>query len=172
MSEPRRHEAELWAFSLDRYARPGVGDMCIELQDTLGADVNVALICLWSAQRGVALSADQLSQIIAAGAGAWHTEVVRPLRAARRAAKPAASADSNLELWRDKLKAVEIEAERHEQRLLAEAFDRCVGEEPSHANAAKPIAKRNLTAYLQLIAPHQPLDFEAKLDQLIDTCID
>ena len=36
-----------WSFSLTVYGRPGVEAACLELQDRFGADVNLALYCLW-----------------------------------------------------------------------------------------------------------------------------
>ena len=43
--------AELWEFSLDFYARPGVSAALIELQDRAGLDVNLILFALWLGAR-------------------------------------------------------------------------------------------------------------------------
>ena len=51
MTEPAGEAAEaaasFWAFSLEFYARPGVAEACLALQDRHGLDVNILLLCCW-----------------------------------------------------------------------------------------------------------------------------
>ena len=43
---------EFWEFALARYARPGVAQCCVALQDEHGANVMLLLYCAWRAQGG------------------------------------------------------------------------------------------------------------------------
>lgn len=110
--------AEFWRFSLAIYARPGVAPACLVLQDQHGCDVNLALYGCWLGASGRGrLDASSLAAADRAVAG-WRHAVVENFRAARRAIKSAAIADS--EGLYAKAKAVELEAERLLQRLLVE----------------------------------------------------
>lgn len=133
-----------WQFSLTVYARPGVAEACLGLQDRLGLDVNLLLFCCWAGRRGRALSEADVRSLRAA-VGPWHDEVVRPLRRARRWLKGrealASGAAGDL---RADIKAQELEAERIEQTLLAETV-------PCAEGAADPAAAAgNLLAYLNV----------------------
>lgn len=113
----------LWAFSLAVYGRDGVADECLELQERLSLDVNLLLFAAYcGAVEGVRL---EPQDIAAAGAvvADWHGEIVRALRRARRALKPAsADADNPLRgdsaVLRTRVKAAELEAEKIEQAML------------------------------------------------------
>ena len=59
-----------WRFSLALYARPGVAEALIALQDRAGRDVNLMLFALWAgAVRRVALDAGALAAAEAAIGG-------------------------------------------------------------------------------------------------------
>ena len=110
-----------WSFALALYARPGVAEACLKLQDALGVDVNVLLFALYAAsERGLAFEQEDLAAIDRAVAP-WRDEVVVKLRAIRRGLKsgppPAPSADT--EALRDLLKKAELRAEQIEQAALA-----------------------------------------------------
>jgi len=134
--------AAFWQFSLTVYVRPGVAEACIGLQDRKGLDVNLLLFCCWAGSRGRSLSAAEIEMLCSA-VGAWHREVVRPLRSVRRWLKgreDLAAAEAGA--LRADIKAKELEAERIEQRLLAEAL-------PFDAATPDPVAAAdNLLAYL------------------------
>lgn len=76
------HVSPLWAFSLQHYAKPGVKDACLALQDDRGLDVNVALACLWHERRGGApLSQKDIERLIEAVLPAQRrVHAIRPLR--------------------------------------------------------------------------------------------
>ncbi|MHC8384767.1 TIGR02444 family protein [Pseudomonas sp. LB3P14] len=103
--------SDLWSFSLSTYARPGVEHTCLRLQS---AGVNVCLLLggLWLAQRGVACNEQRL-QLLRNVAEPWDTDVVQPLRALRMQWKAAATEDAELTTLREKVKALELDAERH-----------------------------------------------------------
>lgn len=98
-----------WAWASEAYARPGVADACLELQDRHGQNVPLVLWVVWAGrharggdlERGAALAARW-----EAAAGA--------LRSARRSLKsdlpdvPSATREA----FRRQVKAVELEGER------------------------------------------------------------
>ncbi|QTT86232.1 TIGR02444 family protein [Pseudomonas chlororaphis] len=102
--------SDLWSFTLKTYARPGVEQACLNLQ-AAGANVCLLLCAAWLGARGVACTAQRLQQLQTLGQP-WHDEVVRPLRQLRTQWRPAASADPELTVLREQVKALELEAER------------------------------------------------------------
>ncbi|AZC53946.1 TIGR02444 family protein [Pseudomonas chlororaphis] len=102
--------SDLWSFTLETYARPGVEQACLNLQ-AAGANVCLLLCAAWLGARGVACTAQRLQQLQTLGQP-WHDEVVRPLRQLRTQWRPAASADPELAVLREQVKALELEAER------------------------------------------------------------
>lgn len=104
-----------WQFSLRVYAEPGVASECLALQDAFDLDVNVLLFSAWlGAARQIALTADEIDGI-KRRAGPWNGEVVKPLRQVRRYLKASGYERSE---FRDKAKALELEAEQLEQAML------------------------------------------------------
>ena len=107
----------LWRFSLVFYARPGVAEALIGLQDRAGRDVNLILFALW---RGLAhghrIDNTELkaAEIVAAP---LRRQVVEPLRRLRRALK----ADNNpdIQALRRRVGALELAAERRAQFRIA-----------------------------------------------------
>ncbi|MFO1286955.1 MAG: TIGR02444 family protein [Rubrivivax sp.] len=79
-----RAEHPFWRFSLALWAQPPVVRACLALQDRHGADVNLVLLCCWMASRQQRLDRRTLARAMRL-VGAWQADVVRPLRAARRA---------------------------------------------------------------------------------------
>jgi uncharacterized protein (TIGR02444 family) len=107
----------LWRFSLALYARPGVADALIAIQDRAGRDVNVILFGLWLAvSRGHPLAAAELAAAEAAIAQINEAAVAQ-LRQLRRQLKQAA--DPDLQALRRRVATLEIAAERRVQYRLA-----------------------------------------------------
>jgi uncharacterized protein (TIGR02444 family) len=140
-----------WEFSLEVYARPGVAEACIALQDEAALDVNLILFCLWSAMQGPGLLEPGDVQRLGKLAASWQDEVVKPLRGARRAArriKTSGGAGLYAAAFQRDIAATELSAERVEQWLL---FDG-VGEHEQTARGepeALRLACANLAAYLK-----------------------
>ena len=88
-----------WDWAVAAYARPGVAEACLDLQETGGQ--NVPLL-LWAVWRGGDVAA------AVALARSWEDEVVGPLRGVRRRLKGRPGAEA----LRERVKAVELEAER------------------------------------------------------------
>jgi uncharacterized protein (TIGR02444 family) len=108
--------AAFWRSSLALYARPGVADALIALQDRAGFDVNLILFGLWVGTRhGRELGPDGFAA--AAKAAAELNGIVRDIRALRR--RLGGSAEGDIRLLRRAVLRLELAAERQVQRRLA-----------------------------------------------------
>jgi len=117
----------LWDWTLRAYARPGVPDACLALQDAHGQNTPLLLWAVW------AEAADPVLLATAADlAHRWDALAVGPLRAVRRALKPAVSGveDASREGLREDVKTAELRAER----VLMETLQ-ALGPEPGGAPA-------------------------------------
>lgn len=107
-------DATLWRYVLALYARPGVAEACLVLQDDYGQDVCLVLFALWAgAVCRHRLTAAEL--VLLDGAAAeWRHQVVVPLRTLRRRLKhgPPPAPDRATGRLRRRLQAAEIDAER------------------------------------------------------------
>ncbi|WP_374598958.1 TIGR02444 family protein [Brevundimonas sp.] len=122
----------LWPWVLTAYARPGVAETCLELQDSAGQNVPLLLWTAWTAATGRALDEDTRDAACDT-ARVWEETVIAPLRAVRRALKIKAvdMDDDDREAVRSQVKAAELDAER--RLLLAlEALS------PSPSGPARP----------------------------------
>ncbi len=102
--------ADLWSFALSTYARPGVEAACLRLQEQ-GADVCLLLCGAWLEQRGVAVRTERI-EALKQIAGPWQTQVVKPLRQMRVQWRALSQQDEPLASLRERVKALELEAER------------------------------------------------------------
>ncbi|WP_434606840.1 TIGR02444 family protein [Pseudomonas sp. R1-7] len=102
--------SDLWSFSINLYAKPGVESACLALQAD-GENVCLVLCGLWLEQRGVSCDEQKLQQLQHL-AGPWDSSVVQPLRALRTQWKKTALQDSRLGGLREQIKKLELEAER------------------------------------------------------------
>jgi uncharacterized protein (TIGR02444 family) len=106
----------IWEWALAAYARPGVPDACLALQDVHGQNTS---LLLWAIQAG---QVDP--EVLARGAAlarAWDAAALHPLRAARRALKPALPPvdDTRRLAIRADIQSLELVAER----LLLETLE-------------------------------------------------
>ena len=130
-----------WASSLRIYAQHGVSEACLALQDDARSDVNMALFALWAASRGQRLLPADFAAI-EARVRPWRTQVVHPLRAARRALQPLAATEDARRLYA-LVKNAELEAERQQQAMMETMLP---SREPGDANC---LAEANLAAYAE-----------------------
>ena len=131
-----------WRFSLALYARPGVADALIAIQDRAARDVNLILYGLWlGATRGHLLTTAELAALEAVIAPIADTAVA-PLRRLRRQLKP--HADPDLAVLRRRITALEIAAERRVQYRLAAHLSDAAGAAGDRVAAAQA----NLGLYL------------------------
>ena len=132
-----------WRFSLALYARPGVADALIALQDRAACDVNLILFGLWlGASRGRRLAGGELAAAEAAAAAIGDAAVV-PLRRLRRQLK--GSADPDLQALRRRVALLEIAAERRVQDRLAAQMSGASGAPPKGDRRAAARANLALT---------------------------
>jgi uncharacterized protein (TIGR02444 family) len=99
----------LWDWTLEAYGQPGVAEACLALQDAHGQNTSYLLWAVWAEGPDAAVL-DEAARV----AKAWDTKVLKPLREARRALKPAAPPidDDAREGLREDVKAAELRAER------------------------------------------------------------
>ena len=107
-----------WDHSLELYSRPGVAESCLRLQDRLGLDINLLLYACWTAAEGAGRPSSGDWRRLVDETAAWREQVVEPLRAVRRFLKdpPAVPGSAGL---RERVKALELEAEHAEQLAIA-----------------------------------------------------
>ena len=122
--------SDLWSFSLDLYAKPGVEPACLALQ-AAGANVCLLLCGLWLEQRSVTFDEQRLEQLRNL-AEPWDEQVVQPLRALRIQWKEAALEDARLNGLREQIKRLELEAERQ----LLEQLETVTKDWPKERQAA------------------------------------
>jgi len=137
----------LWEFSIATYRRPGVEAACLALQDNLGADVNILMYSCWHG----ALAPQELQALLAAVAP-WQSDIVGNLRAVRRALKPMLAELGDLGedagALRRKVAALELEAEKLQQAVLAAHASGNAGTGPTSPQTAR----QNLAHYFQILA--------------------
>lgn len=108
-----------WRFSLNFYRQTGVSDACIALQDGCGIDVNLLLFLLWLASESRQLSPDDV-KTLDDRVRSWRERTIIPIRDTRRNLKGAATLvePGKQEAFRNKVKAIELEAEQLQQEAL------------------------------------------------------
>lgn len=132
-----------WRFSLTAYARPGVAEALIGLQDRLGHNVNLMLFGLWLGLcEGRRLDATALKRARAATAPI-HDAVVVPLRRLRAQLKD--NPDPDIHALRRRVLALELAAERRVHARLAASLER---RRRAAAGDRSAIAKANLRRIL------------------------
>jgi uncharacterized protein (TIGR02444 family) len=134
-----------WRFSLHFYRQAGVSDACIALQDDCGVDVNLLLFLFWLADDGRQLSADEVRKLDDT-VRSWRELTIIPIRDARRKLKGARTMveAGRQEAFRNKVKAVELDAERLQQEALYESTRSGPLGKPADPRAA---ARGNVAAY-------------------------
>lgn len=154
----------LWDFSLAYYARPGIAETCVNLQDEQGINVNLLLWCLWLGERGLRLRSDEV-QAAQQHIAPWDVQYVTPLRQLRRRLKAdCGTEDAGINAVRDKIKQAELAAERVLQQQLEHwsGAQRSLGEMHSQTQSY-----HNLRCYLTL-ASLSPKAVEATCHRLLE----
>ena len=101
---------DVWSYALQLYARPGVEAACLSLQEG-GADVCLLLASTWLGSTGVAFSPARISALESAARN-WRDQVIVPLRSLRQQWREAAQQDAALAGLRERLKQLELDAEK------------------------------------------------------------
>jgi uncharacterized protein (TIGR02444 family) len=102
-----------WEYSVRQYARQGVAETCIALQDGCALDVNMLLYAAWLASLGRQPDCEHI-EALEREVHEWRERVVQPLRCLRRQWKELEQAAQ----LRSELKAIELRAERAQQDCM------------------------------------------------------
>jgi uncharacterized protein (TIGR02444 family) len=134
-----------WTFSLGYYRGAGVSEACLELQDNCGVDVNVVLFLLWQAAQKRTLAGGDV-KALADKVRPWQVEVIGPIRALRRKLKTDAPLldKGSAELFRTKIKAIELESEKLQQEAM---YAMAAGLKWEPAPSAEAAARASIAAY-------------------------
>jgi uncharacterized protein (TIGR02444 family) len=163
-------EAESWAFALAIYARPGVAEACLTLQNEAGVDVMLLMMATFAAvKRRIVLTADEIRALDGA-CSPWREQIVKKLRAIRTELKtgPQPAPSEATEPFRSKIKALELEAEKLENRLLAE----CLPLRPPGVGPARPEQLRAiLNEVVTFFADKRGIKLETHLSPSIDVIV-
>jgi uncharacterized protein (TIGR02444 family) len=151
------------------YARDGVEQACLGLQAACGADVNLLLFCCWMGSRRRLLDTRFLRRAMAA-VSRWQSEVVQPLRRARRALKTDGVGGPGA--WRAHLRAnvatLELDAEYVEQLVLARLAAQA--SRPVGNAGAEETIDANLERYLTLLGARSGVVSRRRLRILRAAC--
>jgi uncharacterized protein (TIGR02444 family) len=161
-------EAESWAFALEFYARPGVADACLALQNEAGVDVMLLLMVTFAAVKHRHLLTCEEIKSLNDTCRPWREQIVWPLRKMRVGLKagPSPAPGEATEEFRSKIKAVELAAERLQNRLLAESL-------PLGPPDKEPITPERLrAAVIEVVAIFSETEgLSARLSSSIDVVV-
>ena len=164
-------EAECWAFALAIYARPGVAEACLTLQNQAGVDVMLLLMVTFAAvERRILLTPNEINTLDEA-CRPWREQIVWPLRAIRSGLKtgPAPAPSDQAEQFRSQVKSLELAAERLENQLLAE----CLPLRPPEKAIIKPEQLRTVIEdVVRHFAEKRGTKPNATLSSSIDTILE
>jgi uncharacterized protein (TIGR02444 family) len=122
MNEPAENQS-CWDFVVKLYARPGISQACLQLQDRLGVDVSFLLTVLFYARhRNIDLSVEEIASLDRS-VFTWRGEVIVPLRRLRRHLKASDLLNSSTEEFYRKIKADELLAEQLEIGTIAQQLE-------------------------------------------------
>ncbi len=169
--EPADGAGRLWSFSSRLYARPGVEDAALTLQDEHGLDVNMLLLCCFLGAHGVRANRETVAALDQ-HARAWQAVTVEPLRQLRRRLKRdvgAVTAEAADPL-RQQVKALELEAEKLQQETLYRTLERLAGKDGREAERAG-LMRVNLSLYLDQAEVARDADTRAHLEALVAAAV-
>ncbi len=167
-------EADSWAFALQIYARPGVADACLKLQNEAGVDVMMFLMVAFAAVRHrILLTPSDIRQLDEA-CRPWREQIVRPLRAIRSGLKtgPLPAPNGETEEFRSRIKAVELASERLQNQLLAE----CLPLRPPERDVVGPeelgsVLRSVVTFFLETREGGKIADLQASISEIVEAAM-
>ena len=164
-------EADSWVFALEIYARPGVADACLRLQNEASIDVMMLLMVTYAAVRHrIWLSPTEIRQLDEA-CRPWREQIVRPIRAIRSELKtgPLPAPNSETEQFRSKVKAIELAAERLQNQLLAERLPlRPPQQDAVDPNDLRSVLRAVVTHFLETRESKPIADLLPSIDAIVD----
>lgn len=126
---------QLWQFSLRLY--PNVKALCLQLQDELGANVNLLLLLCYLEQQQLGLNSPDIKQL-AATLAQFSAAFTQPIRQLRKTADNAGLAPAMQHQLKQTLLKSELQLEQLEQQLLVQ---HC----PALSSGAATMLERYLT---------------------------
>jgi uncharacterized protein (TIGR02444 family) len=163
-------EADSWAFALAIYAKPGVAEACLTLQNEAGVDVMLLLMATFAAAKHrLLLTADEIRALDEACLP-WREQIVWPLRAIRSELKtgPRPAPNEATEPFRSQVKALELAAEKLENRLLAECL-------PLRPAEKETVTLEQLRTVLERVVAHfvkrQRVQLSPPIDKIVEAAI-
>ena len=141
-------EEPFWNFSVTYYARSGVSLSLLALQDRYELDVNLILLAIWAGTEPALHLKKEDFETLDTMASNWRDNIVKPLRAVRRALKKPAIPETPGE---DELRAAVVAAELDAEHLAQIALAKKMSELDHLAttNASAAVITANLNAYFQ-----------------------
>jgi uncharacterized protein (TIGR02444 family) len=136
----------LWEFASTRYERAGVAELCLALQDELDADINMLLAGAWLGANGCRWRSTDIADIVAACAQ-WRSRCLLPLRRIRRDLKELPGAEG----WYQRLKSLELEAERQQLHRMEEILQPALAELAVDDDPPSALIEPNLSTYLETL---------------------
>lgn len=136
-TEQQLNPSTLWQFSLSIY--PKVKPLCLQWQNTFGANVNVILALCYAEQLGLNTCAKTLKQSLAQ-LKPLNMTITQPLRQCRQTLAELALTGAQQAQLKQSILATELQAEQIEQQLLCNTLRFTT----SHASD-------NITLYLQYL---------------------
>jgi uncharacterized protein (TIGR02444 family) len=171
----RRHRAELgaecWAFALAIYARPGVAEACLTLQNEAGVDVMLLLTTTFAAVKHRLVLTTEEIRTLDEACRPWRVQIVRPLRTIRAGLKtgPQPAPGEATEPFRSQVKALELAAEKLQNKLLVE----CLPLRPPEKETVRPEQLRTVLGnVVSLFAEGRSTAPKANLAPSIDTIVE
>jgi uncharacterized protein (TIGR02444 family) len=167
---PSELEAESWAFALEIYARPGVADACLTLQNEAGVDIMMLLMVIFAAVKHRHLLTREEIRSLNDVCRPWREQIVWPLRKMRTGLKtgPSPAPGAATEEFRSKIKSLELAAERLQNQLLAENL-------PLGPPDNEPISRERLrTVMVQIVtilSSREGQDLTARLSESIEVIV-
>ncbi|MCK8096478.1 TIGR02444 family protein [Pseudoalteromonas sp. 1CM17D] len=114
---------DFWQFACALYAKPGQQQTLLALQNQQGKNVNLCLLLLYLDSLKLSINAEQLSTLIAS-ISEFDTQVLKPLRAARRYLKANQESISDYEKIRQELLNAELKLEKQQQQILIDTANK------------------------------------------------
>jgi uncharacterized protein (TIGR02444 family) len=172
MRQPRPElETDSWAFALSIYAGSGVAEACLALQNEVGVDVMLLMMVTFAAAKHRMLLSPEEIKALDQACRPWREQIVWRLRTVRTELKtgPQPAPSNETEQFRSQIKALELVAEKLENKLLAE----CLPLKPAEQEAVKPEQLRAvLNDVVLLFAQARKDEPRANLASSIDTIVE
>ena len=167
-------EAECWAFALAVYARPGVAEACLTLQNEAGVDVMLLLTTTFAAvKHRVLLTPDEI-RALDETCRLWREQIVWPLRTIRTELKtgPQPAPSEATEQFRSQVKALELAAEKLENQLLVECLPRRPPEkETVRAEQLRAVLEDVVSLFAERGGKASKASLPASIDTVVEVAI-